>query len=238
MTIRINGIPVTEEDWPSPEMAAVHELLRQRAVALGWLTDEAESLEVEQAIERVLSEDVHIPDTDETACQRYYAQHLQRYQSGELVFAKHILFQITPGTPVASVRVMAEAMLVELREHPEWFAERARSHSNCPSGELGGELGQLQRGATVPEFEHALFEGSTLGVLPGLIKTRFGFHIVAVDRRISGKQLPFEQVRERVAEDLRQEAETRALSQYVRVLAGQAEVQGVELDAVASPLVQ
>jgi len=238
MTIHVNGMAVSDQDWPTPQMAAVHELLRQRAVALGWLDNGAESEQTEQAIERVLAEEVRIPDTDEMACQRYYCQHLQRYQSGELVFARHILFQVTPGAPVASVRAMAEAMLVELRARPELFTERARSHSNCPSGELGGELGQLQRGATVPEFEQVLFEGNALGVLPKLVKTRFGFHIVAVDQRVPGKQLPFEHVHERVAEDLRRDAEARALSQYVRVLAGQAELQGVELDAVASPLVQ
>ncbi|GGA32213.1 peptidylprolyl isomerase [Dyella nitratireducens] len=238
MTILVNGVAVTDQDWPTPQMAAVHELLRQRAVALGWLDHEAEPAAVNEAIERVLAEEVRIPDVDEAACRRYYAQHAQRYQSDELVFARHILFQITQGAPVAAVRAMAEAMLTELRAQPALFAERARRHSNCPSGELGGELGQLQRGATVPEFEQALFEGTALGVLPQLVKTRFGFHIVAVDQRVPGKSLPFEHVHDRVADDLHGDAEARALSQYVRVLAGQAEVQGVELDAATSPLIQ
>lgn len=238
MTVRVNGVAVSEQDWPSPQMAAVHELLRQRAIALGWLADDAGPEHAEQAIERVLAEEVRIPEPDEAACRRYYLQHLQRYRSGELVFARHILFQITPGAPVASLRAIAEAMLAELRTQPGLFAERARSHSNCPSGKTGGELGQLQRGDTVPEFEQALFGDGTLGLLPALVKTRFGFHIVAVDRRVAGEQWPFEQVHARVAEDLRRDAEAHALSQYVRVLAGQAELEGVALDATASPLVQ
>lgn len=238
MTIRINGIVVSEQGWPTATMAAIHELLRQRAVALGWLPDAAEAAQVEQAIERLLTGEVHVPDVDESASQRYYARHRQRYQSGELVFARHILFQVTPGTAVAPVRALAEAMLMELRRQPERFAECARSHSNCPSGELGGELGQLQRGATVPEFERALFADGSLGVLPRLVATRFGFHIVAIDKRVPGRQLAYEHVCERVAQDLRAEAEARALSQYVRVLAGQAQLEGIDLDAAVSPLVQ
>ncbi|WP_049621283.1 peptidylprolyl isomerase [Frateuria defendens] len=238
MTIRVNGVAVSEQDWPSPQMAAIHELLRQRAMGLGWLDENATRQEIEQAIERVLTEEVPVPGVDEAACRRYYAQHLQRYQSGELVFARHILFQIVSGVPVAAVRAIAEAMLAELRTRPELFAERARSHSNCPSGELGGELGQLQRGTTAPEFEQALFGNTVLGILPQLIKTRFGFHIVAVDQRVPGEQLPFEQVSERVAEDLCRDAEARALSLYVRVLAGHAELQGVQLDVTALPLMQ
>src|SRR5690348_10576556 len=61
MTVRVNGVAVSEQDWPSPQMAAVHELLRQRALALGWLADGAGPEHAEQAIERVLAEEVRIP---------------------------------------------------------------------------------------------------------------------------------------------------------------------------------
>lgn len=238
MSVRVNGIAVAEADWPTPQLAAVHELLRQRAVALGLLDEGAAPKTVESAIERTLAEEVRVPEPEEAECRRYYEQNAQRYRSGDLVHARHILFQITPGSPVAAVRALAEAMLAELRMKPELFEERARAKSNCPSGAQGGVLGQLQRGETVPEFERALFEDETVGVLPKLVNTRHGFHIVAVDRRIPGEQLPYEAVRERVAAELRQRSEARALGQYVRVLAGQAAVEGVELDAAASPLVQ
>jgi len=45
-------------------------------------------------------------------------------------------------------------------------------------------------------------------------------------------------VRERIAERLAAAVEEKALRQYVSVLAGQAEVEGVDLAASASPLVQ
>jgi peptidyl-prolyl cis-trans isomerase C len=71
-----------------------------------------------------------------------------------------------------------------------------------------------------------------------LVKTRHGFHIVAVDRRIQGESLPYEAVRDRIAERLKANVEERALRQYVAFLAGQAEVQGVDLNAAPTPLVQ
>jgi peptidyl-prolyl cis-trans isomerase C len=76
------------------------------------------------------------------------------------------------------------------------------------------------------------------GILPEVVKTRYGFHLVAVDKRIPGNILPFEAVRERVAERLRQSVEARALRQYISVLAGQAEIVGVDLQGATSPLVQ
>ncbi len=238
MSVRVNGVAVDTEAWPSDELAAVHELLRQRARELQLLAADADEQAGAEAIEQLLAREVPVPEPTPAECRRYYDAHPERYRSGELVHARHILFQVTPGAPVPAIRALAEAMLQELREQPELFEARAREKSNCPSGAQGGQLGQLARGASVPEFEQAIFEGNATGVLPKLVNTRYGFHIVAVDRRIPGEQLPFEAVAGRVARELRAAAERKALGQYVRVLAGQAELEGVELEAVASPLVQ
>ncbi len=238
MTITVNGTAVDAAAWPTPRLAAVHELLRQRARELGFIGDDASDADTERAIERTLAEDVTVPEPTEQECRRWYLANLKRFRSGDLVCARHILFQITPGTPVPAVRSLAEAILHEVRKDPALFDKHAREHSNCPSGANGGQLGQLQRGETVPEFEKAIFEDVTIGVLPDLVKTRYGFHIIAVDERIEGKQVPFEVVREKIGAELRQRGEAHALSQYVRVLAGNADIMGVELDGAASPLVQ
>lgn len=238
MSVRVNGVDVAAADWPSDELAAVHELLRQRALELGLLEADAGAEAGAEAVEQLLAREVRVPEPTPEECRRWYDAHPERYRSGELVHARHILFQVTPGTPVPAIRAVAEAMLQELLAQPQLFEARAREKSNCPSGAQGGQLGQLQRGASVPEFEKAVFEGSLLGILPGLVNTRYGFHIVAVDRRIPGEQLPFEAVAGRVERELRAAAERRALGQYVRVLAGQAALEGVELEAAASPLVQ
>ena len=121
---------------------------------------------------------------------------------------------------------------------PERFAALARELSNCPSGQQDGNLGQIARGDTVPEFERALFRLGQTGILRELVKTRHGFHIVAIDRRIHGDVLPYEVVRDRIAERLKANVEERALRQYVSFLAGQAEVRGADLDAAPTPLVQ
>lgn len=236
--MKINDVTVDPEAWPTPQLAAVHELLRQRACELGHIEDGASDTDIERAIERTLAEEVAVPEPTDEECRRWYEANRQRFRSGDLVCARHILFQITPGAPVPAVRSVAETMLHELQAQPELFEARAKEHSNCPSGANGGNLGQLQRGETVTEFEKAIFDDNTVGVLPKLVTTRHGFHIIAVDQRIDGKQLPYDVVCERLAAELRERSEARALSQYVRVLAANADIEGVELEAAASPLVQ
>lgn len=231
--ITVNGVAVDSAP------AAARELLRQQALASGLLAEGAPANEADAAIERLLEREVAVPEPGETECRRFYDAHPALFSAGELAAVRHILFQVTPGTPVGALRAKAEGVLSELLKMPERFEALARECSNCPSSQHGGNLGQLQRGESAPEFEAALFSGTWTGVHAQLVKTRFGFHILAVDRRAPpGKRPPFEAVRERVAERLRAATLERALAQYVRLLAGRADVRGVDLGAVATPLVQ
>ena len=156
--------------------------------------------------------------------------------------ARHILFAVTPGVDVVALRQRAEMTLLDVRcfdgSADDGFAERARELSNCPSGAHGGELGWLEIGDCAPEFARELFGHAEVGVLPRLVHSRFGLHVVEVQKREAGVELPFEAVRGAVAMALRQQVYVAALRQYLQLLAGAAVVEGVDLDAADSPLVQ
>jgi len=62
------------------------------------------------------------------------------------------------------------------------FAELARQHSKCPSGQQGGELGEFTSGQMVKEFDDVVF-GLELGRIHGPIETQFGFHLIEITRR-------------------------------------------------------
>ncbi|MFP5462323.1 MAG: peptidylprolyl isomerase, partial [Gammaproteobacteria bacterium] len=118
------------------------------------------------------------------------------------------------------------------------FARAARNYSNCPSGQHGGDLGWLERADCAPEFARELFGHAEVGVLPRLVHSRFGLHVVEVLERSPGDPLPFEQVSEAVALSLRQQSYVTALRQYLSLLAGAADLRGVDLEAADSPLVR
>ena len=71
-----------------------------------------------------------------------------------------------------------------------------------------------------------------------IAETRYGFHLVRLDRHAPGQVLPFELARDRIADYLATSVQHRALAQYVSVLAGRAEITGIALAASSSPLVQ
>ena len=62
------------------------------------------------------------------------------------------------------------------------FAELAAAHSQCPSGQRGGDLGSFSPGQMVPEFDTVVFN-EAVGEVHGPVKTQFGYHLVEVTSR-------------------------------------------------------
>ena len=221
---------------------ACSELLRQAAIADGLLgandVCSADGVLSEQAciaIELLLERKLPIAEPSEQACQRHYAAQLATYSSGERVRLRHILFAVTPGVDVAALRNRAETTLLDVRCHDgknaeAVFAKAASTLSNCPSGAEGGELGWLRSADCAPEFAKEIFGQADVGVLPRLVHTRFGLHVVEVLEREAGEVQAFEAVRGAVAMALRQQEYVTALRQYLALLEGQAVLEGLEME--------
>jgi peptidyl-prolyl cis-trans isomerase C len=250
---RINGAALhTVDDKLSPDelrRRACTELLRQAAQAAGLLdandapaADGVISEAAANAIDALLEQNLNVPEPSEEACRRHYAAHESTHRTGARVRVRHILFAVTPGVDVAALRKRAEPIFLDVRCHDgqaaDSFADAARKWSNCPSGEHGGDLGWLGSADCVPEFARELFGHVEIGVLPRLVRSRFGLHVVEVLEREPGVAQPFESVRSAVSLSLRQQSYVMAVRQYLQLLAGEAVVEGVDLDAADTPLVQ
>ena len=249
---RVNGVALHPPGVLLPPEAlrqrACTELLRQQAQREGLLAatdtpdlEGATSAAAGEAIERLLERALQVPEPSEDACRRYHAAHPTLGGQGERVRLRHVLFAVTPGVDVKQLRQRAEALLLELRcadDGGARFAQAARQWSNCPSGQDGGELGWLATEDCAPEFAREIFGTQEVGVLSRLVHSRFGLHVVQVCGRKAAKPKVFEEVQASIALVLRQQAWVNALRQYLQLLAGSAEVEGVQLDAADSPLVQ
>jgi peptidyl-prolyl cis-trans isomerase C len=62
------------------------------------------------------------------------------------------------------------------------FADLAKEHSQCPSGEKGGDLGSFSPGRMVAEFDKVVFSAD-VGAVQGPVKTQFGYHLLEVTSR-------------------------------------------------------
>jgi peptidyl-prolyl cis-trans isomerase C len=227
------------------------ELLRQEAVRQGLLPRhpdlEAPELSAgdQQVLAAMLEREVPTRQPSEDECRRYYDGRKTHYVHGRQIRARHILFAVTNGVDVHKLAVRAEEVLLQLTRKdcpPGRFAELARELSNCPSAAEGGDLGWLCPDDCVDELANELFHQTDplhgIGLRPRLVHSRYGFHIVEVQGRKQGRQLPFEEVRERIAVQLAQQSRAKALHQYIQLLAGRSQVDGITLMSAESPLLQ
>jgi len=232
--------------WQAAARAlVVRELLLQEAARLNIATealcdpDGRRETAEEAAMRALVEREVKTPEPDEAACRRFYEQNIQRFRLGDLYEAAHILIAAPRDDQAARVaaREQAETILAAVKANPASFADMASNHSACStSAAEGGRLGQISRGQTVAEFEAAL-ERMQPGEM-AIAETRYGCHVVRLDRRAEGQTLPFELAKERIAGYLAASVEHRALAQYISILAGQAEITGISLAATDTPLVQ
>jgi peptidyl-prolyl cis-trans isomerase C len=224
----------------------IRELLLQEAARLGLaptpLKDESGRTETAEdaAIRGLLEEQVKTPEADDAACRRYYDNNSKRFHSADIFEASHILLSADRADTdaYAACTSEAEAIIATLRERPDDFGDIARQRSDCASGKEDGRLGQITRGQTTPEFETFLFALEAGQLCPEPVKTPYGVHVVRLDRQEPGRVRPFELVRDRIATYIEEVSWRRAVSQYIQLLAGQSNVQGIDMAGTTDPLVQ
>ena len=224
--------------WQQAARALViRELLLQRAHQLGVTPEPISDAEGrretdDEAIMRALVErEVTVPEPDDATCRRYYENNQNRFRSPDIYEASHILFAALPADKVAHAQARADAgaVLATLQENPDCFATLAQAYSRCPSAAQGGNLGQITAGQTTPEFEQALLALSPGELCAEPVATRYGFHIIRLDRKHAGRTLPYEVVAGRIADYLRESVRRRADAQYVARLVSAARIEGIEL---------
>lgn len=216
---------------------AIKALLLDRAHQLG-LTPQAEmddngreETPEEALVRAVLDTEVIVDHPDEAECRRVYDNAPDRFHTPTLTQASHILFEPKGAEPSAheAARTSAMAAIAELKVHPHRFADLANTLSDCPSKVVGGSLGQLSPGDLAAEVEAGLERLKDGEITFEPVLSRFGWHVLRLDRRIEGRRLPFEHVMPDIALHLESRAWTAAATRYVAGLASEAREQGVAL---------
>jgi len=134
---------------------------------------------------------------------KLYNLNKDQFRTNERVHAEHILLK-TAGKPPADdakIKAQAEDILKQLRAGGD-FAALAKKYSEDNgeggSAEKGGDLGWIERGQTLPEFERAAFTLKP-GETSGLVKTEVGYHIIRVLAHEDAHVTPFDQVKTQLA---------------------------------------
>lgn len=175
--------------------------------------------------------------------QSYYRDHQDQYRVPEQVNVRHILIKTPlPGpdgkvddNAVKAAKAKAEDVLNKLKAGGN-FAELAKKYSDdTVSAEKGGDLGWINRGQTVPEFEKAAFSLSK-GQTSGLIQSSYGFHIIQLLDKHDAHVKSLAEVKDEIEPLVRQQKAQVAADNLANKFTSQAKAQGLDKAAQANGL--
>ncbi len=136
----------------------------------------------------------------------YYQKHLEDYKIPESRHVRHILFRAGDSDSDELHRqkqATAEETLKKIQNGAD-FIELAQEVSEGPSAPDGGDLGFFVREQMVPEFADAAFSMSS-GEVSGVVKTRFGYHILKLEEIKQAETTPLTELREGIENTLKME---------------------------------
>jgi len=224
----------------------VNKTLAARARAAGVASSPEVQRRIDNEVDRMLAV-VMIDRTDAEAraafdrdmdratarARELYLANPKKYVTPDQVDCSHILFSITRHS-AAEALAAAEAARAKLEAGAD-FEKLAREVSEDPSALTnGGRLGYQTPGRLEPEFERVAFAQTKVGEISGIVRTKYGYHLIRHEGRIPSRQRSFDEAKGDILADLRQQAVQRAREDLIGGIRGnpKLEVNQAALDAL------
>ncbi len=144
----------------------------------------------------------------EADAKTYYENNRDKFVAGMTFNASHIL---------VDSEEKASEILAQIKAGEITFEAAAAEHSTCPSGKQGGSLGDFGSGQMVPEFENAC-AAMEVGEISAPVATQFGFHLILLNKKEDGGEMPFDEIKDNLMEALREEKQQAAYQSKVNQL--------------------
>jgi len=171
-----------------------------------------------------------VPPVSEDDVKKYYDENKEQFERPEQLQVRHILFFIDDGSkgyPVqhtdAEARQMAEDVIAQLNQGKD-FAALAREKSEDSGTRNGGGLYTFGEGEAVKEFSDAAYALSPGEYTRTPVKTEYGYHVIKMEKKIAAGQYPFEEVKQRLAEQLNDQAISSRFSSFMQEVKDNAKI--------------
>lgn len=144
----------------------------------------------------------------------YFADNQEKFNIPAEVKARHIL-----------VKTEEEALeVIDLLNGGADFAELAKERSEDPgSKDQGGELGFFKPGEMQQEFEDAAFS-MEIGEISEPVESWYGFHVIEVLEKKSGREVTFDEVKDQVYEEMAEEKIYKLIQDLIGRLRAEANI--------------
>lgn len=197
------------------------ELILQKAEKSGLDKDEAVTSKLEEVKKTLMMEALLKKEIEgksaftEREAEEYYNSHKDEFKEGEKIRISHIM-----------VKTEKEANDIHKKlEKKESFEGLAKKYSVGATASKGGELGYIERGTVIPEFEDAAFKLKKAGDISPVIKAGAGYHIIKLLDRKDADVQPFDKVKDKIVETQTKKKQKEMFENYVNSLKKEAKLE-------------
>lgn len=187
-----------------------------------------QSLGFKKFFEKKMEKEIKKPSDEEI--KKFYDENQRMFAKEETVQASHILFDtrkapegVDPNTYKEEQKAKAEKILAEVKEGKD-FAELAKVHSSCPSGQRGGDLGPFGRGRMVKPFEEAAY-AMKAGEVSDVVETQFGYHIIKTIAHNEAKTTTLEDAKEEIISRLTDKQKNEYVQNFIQEIKAKAKIE-------------
>ena len=161
--------------------------------------------------------------TDKELRERYDREK-ERYRLPERARLREIII-LKPDNSAAleQARQRAQSIATQAKGGAD-FTLLAKTASDAPTKDKGGDLGEVARGELLPELDKAVFN-STPGTIIGPIEAKSAWHILKVESRLPSEVPAFESIKEKLRKDASDETWQRDYKAYIDTLRKDAFIQ-------------
>ncbi len=210
--------------FPSPEK--FQEELKNEGMTEAELTQRArDAFIVQKFVETKIVNGLAVSEAEEKA---FYDQNQAQMKRPERVHVRHILVKADKGASDVEkqkAKAKAESLLEKIKAGGD-FAKLAEENSDDPGSKVrGGDLGWVPRGQTVAGFEAAAFGLKKPNELSGVVETEYGYHIIQLIEHQDAGVVPFAEVKDKIAEFLKQKVQQEKVQQHLKDLRAKGKVE-------------
>jgi peptidyl-prolyl cis-trans isomerase SurA len=150
---------------------------------------------------------------------KYYHKNQKDFWDPGKARVRHILILTEKGLSADKKKekyLQAKEILGEVKSGKD-FADAAREYSEDISASEGGDVGFVEKGKMVPEFENAVYSMEE-GEISDIVETEYGYHIIKVEEVLKGGTLPLKDVKNKIQFILSNEKQKSAYEEWIAEL--------------------
>jgi parvulin-like peptidyl-prolyl isomerase len=157
----------------------------------------------------------------DSEAKEFYEANKDKFKVAESVHARHIL--VTDEKTAKEIIKELKGLKGEALKKK--FMEIAKEKSTGPTGPKGGDLGTFAKGQMVPEFDKAVFKLKKDEITLEPVKTQFGYHVILVEDKKEAGVIPYDQVKEKIIQTLKQKQFQTKLAEVAKELKSKAKIE-------------